>query len=176
MKSTRFSFLLFALGMVGALAGCASYDGRGLKVGESGLEDVVKTMGEPLARWKDVDGREQLAYPKGPAGLQTFMVYVLPAGHLEKIEPVLNYEHFSQIVPEKMSTEDVFRLLGPSLTTGTAYFKARDELVWEWRFCDAWGQTALFDVLFDGTTKRVRSTMQRPELMGPEGVALSCGR
>jgi hypothetical protein len=69
----------------------------------------------------------------------------------------------------------VLRLLGPSQPQWTEYFKARDELVWEWRFCDSWNQVALFDVLFDATTGIVRTTYQRPDLMGRDGVAPFCG-
>lgn len=65
---------------------------------------------------------------------------------------------------------DVLRLLGPSDSNGSAYFAARNELVWEWRFCDSWNQVARFAVLFDATTGVVRSTLQQPELSGWDGA------
>ena len=72
-----------------------------------------------------------------------------------------------------MSKEDVLRALGPSDTRLTVYFKARDELVWEWRYCDEWNEAARFDVLFDGSKEVVRSTMSRTEsqmgLCGDDG-------
>lgn len=48
----------------------------------------------------------------------------------------------------------------------TVYFKARDELVWEWRYCDAWNRLARFDVLFDATKEVVRSTLSIREECG----------
>ena len=38
------------------IAGCASYDGRGLKPGVSSLDDVTQLMGEPAMRWQEPDG------------------------------------------------------------------------------------------------------------------------
>jgi len=146
------------------LSACASYSGRGLNPGEAGLSDVLRVMGEPAMRWPDADGREQLAYPHGPEGMQTFMVFIGADGRLERIEGVLDTEHFARIRNGQSDKAEVLRLLGPSQTQWTAYFKARDELVWEWRFCDSWNEVAKFDVLFDATTGIVRSTYQRPDL------------
>ncbi|SBT04719.1 conserved hypothetical protein [Candidatus Accumulibacter aalborgensis] len=51
---------------------------------------MVASMGEPAMVWKNPDGSEQLAYPRGPAGTQTFMAYVGPDGTLQRIEKVLD--------------------------------------------------------------------------------------
>jgi len=40
--------------------------------------------------------------------------------------------------------------------------------VWEWRYCDVWAMPARFNVLFDGTTGIVRSTLTVREDYGPE--------
>jgi hypothetical protein len=114
-------------------------------------------------RWKDPDGREQLAYPRGPAATETFMAFIGSSGRLERVEPVLNVTHFARIEAGKIDQAAVLRLLGPSPAQWTTYFKARDELVWSWHICDSWNQRAFFDVLFDATTGIVRSTQQRPE-------------
>ena len=106
---------------------------------------------------------------------QTFMAYIAPNGRLERIEKALVPENFARIVHGKSNQADVLRLLGPSYPGWTAYFKARDELVWEWRICDGIGQQAKFDVLFDATTGIVRSSYQRPDLVGRDGIAPSCG-
>ena len=157
------------------LSACAGYSGSNLKPGVSTLPEVVASMGEPAMRWKDADGREQLAFPRGPAGIQTFMAHVGPDGRLERIEAVLDMAHFARIKPGSDQTT-VLRLLGPSPSQWTKYFKARDELVWEWRFCDGLGQMAFFDVLFDGTTRLVRTSFQRPDYAGPDGTAPGCGQ
>ena len=140
------------------LAGCAAYSGSGLQPGVATEAEVRQTMGVPAMQWELADGGRQLAYPRGPAGFATFMVYVDTAGRLERIVNVLDMANFARI-QSGMSQAEVLQLLGPSQPEWTAYFKARDELVWEWRYCDSWHEAARFDVLFDGTTKKVRSTL-----------------
>jgi hypothetical protein len=103
------------------------------------------------------------------------MVFIDPRGRLQRIEPVLDMEHFARIEPGKSDQESVLRLIGPPVPQWTSYFKARNELVWEWQFCDSWNQLARFDVLFDATTGIVRTSYQRQALMGFNGVAPWCG-
>ncbi|MDR1996014.1 hypothetical protein [Azonexus sp.] len=158
------------------LAGCAAYDGRGLQPGVATVDDVIAVMGEPVLRWQDADGSLQLAYPRGPAGPHTYMAFFAPDGRLIRIENVLQMSHFSRIVPGRDDHEAILRLLGPPNPAWTIYFAARDELAWEWRFCDDWSRLARFDVLFDATSGLVRSTMQRPEPSGYRGGAPYCGR
>ncbi len=166
---------LIAAGMLLLLAACAGYGGSNLRPGESTLSEIIASMGVPAMRWKDPDGREQLAYPRGPAATQTFMVFVAPNGRLERIEKVLNMEYFARIQAGKTDMASVLRLLGPVPSQNVTYFKARDELVWSWLFCDSWNQQAFFDVLFDGTTGIVRTTYQRPNYSGWDGVVPWCG-
>ena len=157
------------------LTACAGYSGSNLRPGASTLGDIVASMGEPAMRWKDADGREQLAYPRGPAAPQTFMVYVAADGTLERIEGVLDDVHFARIRPGSSDQAEVLRLLGPSPPQWTAYFSARDELVWEWRVCDTWNQVSRFDVLFDGSSGLVRTTYYRPDPdFGLRGNTQSC--
>ena len=151
------------------LVACASYSGRGLKSDESRLEDVVRIMGNPAMQWQDPDGSRQLAYPRG---IHTFMVQIGPDGKMQRIENVMHMKTFARIRPD-MTKNEVLRILGPSETSGTAYYKARDELVWEWRYCDEWNEAARFDVLFDGNKEVVRSTLSLTEsqrgLCGDDG-------
>jgi hypothetical protein len=163
------------VGMVLVLSACAGYSGSNLKPGIATLSEVIATMGEPAMRWNDADGRVQLAYPRGPMATQTFMAFIGTDGRLQRIEGVLTPDHFARIENGRSDKAAVLRILGPSQPHWTAYFKARDELVWEWRFCDSWNQMAFFDVLFDGTTGIVRTTYQRPDLSGWDGVATGCG-
>jgi hypothetical protein len=151
-----------AILVLSALAGCASYGGSGLVVGESSQEDVVRVMGEPAMRWTNPDGSRQLAYPRGPAGVHMYMARVDARGKLASVDNTMTPAMFARI-QAGMSADDVLRLLGPSVPSWTNYFKARDELVWQWRYCDDFNQLARFDVLFDGTAKNVRSTMTQAE-------------
>lgn len=157
------------------LAGCAAYSGRGLQPGVATLADVLALMGRPALAWRDADGSEQLAFPRGPAGTQTFMVFISPEGRLRHKEGVLDIEHFARIEAGKSTQETVLRLIGPPVPQWTSFFPARNELVWEWRFCDSWNQLARFAVLFEATTGIVRTTYQQQELAGFDGVAPFCG-
>ncbi len=149
-----FSTLLFGA--------CAAYHGHGLKPGEDGLENVLHVMGQPAMRWQNADGSVQLAYPRGPMGFQTYMVYIGSDGKLRQIENVMDQNSFVH-VHAGMTKKEVLHILGPSFPGWTAYFKTRDELVWEWRYCDAWNEAARFDVLFDSSKATVRKTMSQTE-------------
>lgn len=157
-------------------ASCASYDGRGLPPGVATIDQVVALMGEPAMRWRDRDGSQQLAFPRDPAGVHTFMAFFGPDARLLRLENALEPAGFARILPGIHHQADILRLLGPSHAGWTAYFEARDELVWEWLFCDESSRLARFDVLFDASSGLVRSTYQRPDLRGPEGVAPLCSR
>jgi len=148
------------IGLIAALllSACASYSGSGLKPGESSLEQVQALMGPPALRWQDPDGSIQLAYPRGPAGFHTYMVRLGPDGRLKSIENVLDMQTFAAI-RAGLSKDEVLRLIGPPIQSRTTYYKARDELAWEWRFRDTHVDPARFVVLFDASAGTVRSSM-----------------
>lgn len=175
MASRSFFLCAVVLATTAFLSACAGYSGSNLRPGVSTLPEVIASMGTPAMRWKDPDGREQLAYPRGPAGTQTFMVFLRADGRLERISPVLNMAHFARIEIGQSDLQAVLRLLGPVPPQNIVTFSARNELVWSWRFCDSWNQQAFFDVLFDATTGVVRTTQQRPDFSGLDGVAPPCG-
>lgn len=158
------------------LAACAGgYAGHGLVVGGASERDVVASMGEPAMRWQASDGSLQLAYPRGPEGAHTFMVHLGPDGRLRRIENVLVDARFAQVRPGD-SPEDVLRLIGPPVPQWISRFPARDELVWEWLYCDGGNHLARFGVLFDGAGRAVRTTVSRPDYRGPEGFVSACGQ
>jgi len=144
------------------LSACASYSGSNLKAGEAGLPDVLREMGQPAMRWDNADGSVELAYPRGPIGYETFMARIGPDGKLQTLRNVLDPEHFARILPG-MTKEQVLRVLGPSDPSKTVFFKARDELVWDWRYQMVPVNPAHFLVLFDNTTGTVRSAMIQVE-------------
>ena len=157
------------------LSACAGYGGSNLKPGVATLPEVIASMGEPAMRWREADGREQLAYPRGPAATQTFMVFMASDGRLERIEAVLDMAHFVRVEAGKSDKASVLRLLGPSPTQWEQYYQLSNQLAWTWLFCDSWGSQAFFDVMFDASTGLVRTTGQHPNLQGIDGVAPSCG-
>jgi hypothetical protein len=156
------------------LTACAGYSGANLKPGVGTEAEVLQAMGVSAMTWELSGGGRQLAYPRGPAGFQTYMAFIDKAGKLERIENVMTMASFAK-VQAGMTQAQVLQLLGPSQPQWTAYFKARDELVWEWRYCDSWNEAARFDVLFDGTTKIVRSTQTWTESQ-KANYPIACGR
>jgi hypothetical protein len=144
------------------LTGCASYSGHGLQPGVSRIDDVERLMGPPAMRWKETDGGETLAYPRGPSGYHTYIASVNAQGTLTSLMNVLEPKRFA-LLREGMTQEEVMRIIGPPFPGWTMYFSARDELVWEWRWCDDWGEPARFNALFDGTSGKLRSTASLTE-------------
>lgn len=144
------------------LAGCANLLGPGLQPGVSGGGDLDRTMGAPAMVWPTASGGERRAYPRGPMGYHTWMAELDASGRLLSLENVLDERHFA-LIQAGMSQEEVLQVLGPSYPGWTIYFKARDELVWEWRYCDAFAEPARFSVLFDGTSGKVRSALNMTE-------------
>ncbi len=157
------------------LAGCASYSGAGLRPGEARLDDVLQLMGAPALRWQDADGSTQLAYPRGPAGIHTFMVRLGADGRLQSIANALDEAGLARIRPG-MTQDEVLRVLGPPDPSRTAYFQARDELVWDWRACTYNLNIQRVYVLFDARSGKVRGTMSQDELFGHEGITIPCTR
>ena len=78
------------------------------------------------------------------------------------IENVLVPKHFARL-REGMTQEDVLRVIGPPFPGWTQYFSARNELVWEWRWCDDFNEPARFNVFFDGKSGKVRTTASLSE-------------
>jgi hypothetical protein len=103
------------------------------------------------------------------------MVTLGPDGRLRSISNVLEENSFARI-RSGISKDDVLRVLGPPDYSRTIYFKARNELVWDWRYCQLYGNSGRFLVLFDGTSGAVRSTMALSEAMGKRGMADECSR
>ncbi|MGB4468088.1 MAG: hypothetical protein WBH99_08135 [Azovibrio sp.] len=147
---------LSLIGLTLLLSACAGLPDRATE------GELQQRLGTPAMHWEAADGRLQLAYPTGPMGFATWMVWLGPDRRLEKLENVLDTAHFARIQPGQSQAE-VLSILGPPIPSRTVYYEARDELVWEWRYCDDWAEPARFHVLFDGRTKTVRSTLSLTE-------------
>ena len=145
--------LLLATALVAA---CASYDGSSLRPGASG-DEVKQLMGAPAAIYPSAQsglGGQRWAYPRGPAGLHTYMARIDASGRLSGIDQVLDQAFFAQLRIGQDRQSEVQALLGPHWIS--AYFERRKELVWTWRFRNAWGNAAQLHVTFDeaGLVKR----------------------
>jgi hypothetical protein len=127
-------------------AACASYGGRDIQPGVSTQADAVRSMGPPALELANADGSRRLAYPRGPVGLETFMVDVDRNGIVRDIRQVLDDGTFNRIQPG-MTRDDVLRLIGPP--GDTMEFPRMDQVSWEWRYMDTWRYIAFFSVNFD---------------------------
>jgi hypothetical protein len=112
-------------------------------------------MGTPSLELRNPDGTSAWAYAHGPQGYQTFMARFTASGVLAGIENVIDTAHFARVVPG-MDKEAVLRIVGPP--SRAEAFARQDQLVWDFRFVDAWGYSSYFSVVFDGQG-RVRQTL-----------------
>ena len=140
-------FVLLALLTV-LLSGCASIDGLGLKPGIATETDVRHLMGDPSLEWSEATGEKVLAYPRGPIGLQTFMVRLDKNDRLIVIDQVLNDKHFNKIQAGFNETQ-VTRLIGRPYRI--IPFKRKQEIAWDYRYQDDWGYSSVFSVIFNET-------------------------
>lgn len=157
------------------LCACTTMMGPPYVPGVTTQAEVLARRGPPAMQWQEKDGSTLYAYPTGPNGTSTIMARFDARQRLQRYEEVLNNENFV-LLQAGMSMDEVQRIIGPPYHPWTVYFKARDELVWEWRYCDAWGEAARFNVFFDGTTKRMRSTMGMPEKQHFGGFSRYCAQ
>lgn len=164
--------ILLILSTLLTLAGCSILGGPPYLIERTTLADVEARHGPAPMRWQ-TDGATTLIYPSGPNGSYTLKFEFLTDSRLKTVRQVLTEEDFAQVQPG-MSMDEVQRLIGPPYAPWTVYFSARDELVWEWRYCDTWGELARFNVLFDGTSKRVRSRLSLTEKQHFGGRSRPC--
>lgn len=157
MPRTRFTLSLAAL--AASLWSCAT-----VSPVTSGMDalQVQARMGKPETVRKNSDGSETWEYPGGPLGRQTYMVTMGPERSVKGVRQVLSDEYFSKVGPG-MSRGEVRALLGKP--GEVMVFPARDEEVWSWRYTEQ--NPMFFNVLFDRTAGKVRTT-QRQEEVRPE--------
>ncbi len=134
---------------------------KGLTPGVSTLEQVRAQMGKPETERVFDDGARRLEYPRGPQGLNTYMVDIAPNGRLVAITQVLTAGNFAK-VRIGMNQDEVRSLLGKP--GQVAAYRLKQETVWSWKWLEG-GVTpeAYFNVHF-GPDGRV-STTSRSDVM-----------
>ena len=142
---------------------CASYDGRGLRMGASTEAELRQVMGEPAMQFPNPDGSRQLAYPRGPLGSQTYMAHVSRDGIVQAVEPVLYDGTFNAIRPG-LTQEDVLRMIGPPRDTMS--YSRSGHTSWDYKYEDTWGYAAIFSVTFDRDGRVVSKMSERMERRG----------
>ena len=126
---TRAPSLSFALFLALALGACASFDGRGLTIGQSGTADVERTMGAPAER-RQVGNETWLYYPRQPYGRKTFVARLGADGRLLGLEQRLTDENVAKIVLNTTRAEQVRDLFGPPWSAG--HYARLDRNIWTW--------------------------------------------
>jgi outer membrane protein assembly factor BamE (lipoprotein component of BamABCDE complex) len=104
-------------------------------------------MGKPETERTFTDGSKRFEYPRGPQGLNTYMVDIDRDGKLQAITQVLTAENFAKI-RIGMTEDEVRRLLGKP--GQVAVFPLKPETVWSWKWRER-GVTeeGIFNVHFD---------------------------
>jgi len=106
------SLLAGSVAIVALLAGCASYDGRGLVPNQSRAEDVQSLMGAPTE--KIASGSDTLwFYSRNPSGLHSYAVRVAPDGVVRSVEQRLTVENMQKLRPGITTAGETRQLLGP---------------------------------------------------------------
>jgi hypothetical protein len=95
------------------LAGCASFDGRGLVPGQSTVADVEAKMGPAADKRVTAAGETVYYYPRLPWGYATYAARISPEGKLIALEQRLTEENIARLKPGATRAQEVLELLGP---------------------------------------------------------------
>src|SRR6266516_2632616 len=125
----RAAFLLFPALFA---AGCASFSAINPGASARQVETLVVA---PAHVWKNADGSEVWEYPRGPLGVETYMVTLGSDRVVREVRQVLSDETISKL-HVGMSRDEVRRLLGSPRDIG--FSDLNDEEIWSWRYRE-WG-------------------------------------
>lgn len=116
------------------VAGCASFDGRGLAPGQATESQVVDLMGTPAQVRPLPEGGKALYFSRLPEGRAMFVATIGPDGRLQSIEQRLTRENIGRLAPDKSTAEDVRVLFGPPGAVG--YLPLMPREWWEYKYLD----------------------------------------
>jgi hypothetical protein len=132
----KFPALAACLALAALLAACTQP--RDIAPGAAGA-DVVRSLGEPTARYPAADGGGQrLQYSSEPAGQTVYNMDLDAQGRVARVEQALREPLFAQrIRPGQWRRADALREYGkPAYVMGVRNFVGD---IWVWRYVD--GQT-----------------------------------
>ena len=95
------------------LAGCASFEGRGLVPGQSTAADVEALMGRAADKRPAAGGETVYYFPRLPWGYATYAARIAADGTLVALEQRLTAENIDRLKPGVTRGEEVRDLLGP---------------------------------------------------------------
>ncbi len=137
------------------LAGCASYDGRGLVAGSSTVKDVEAVMGQPHEKLTVAGGDSIWFYSRQPFGRRIFAVRLAPDGTLRGIEQTLTRENVFKIRANVDTQKDARERLGPPWQVGRMTRQERDTWeYWMWEF-EYWPKRLIVQFSYDGIVREV---------------------
>ncbi len=167
--------LVFALLLAAALAGCASFDGRGLPAGASAA-DVERVMGRAAER-REVANETWYYYPRQPFGRKTFVARMGADGRLIAIEQRLTDENVAKIFPNTTRAEQVRDLFGPPYYATQFPRMQREAWTWHMRHFGDPGIPVSLNVQIspDGVVREVYILDESDTQNLPGGVALGVG-
>lgn len=111
------------------LSACAGYAPNNRMLGSS-REQVIQIMGPPSTELATPEG-QVMQYPRGPAGKQTYFVYLDQNGTLARWTQVLDEKNFALIKPG-MRRDEVVAIIGESRDS---FGLARERgYVWNYRY------------------------------------------
>lgn len=136
---------------------------KGLTPGVTTVDQVREQMGKPETERRFADGSTRLEYPRGPQGLNTYMVDIGADGRLQAITQVLTAANFAKI-HVGMTDDEVRRLLGKP--GEVAVYPLKPETVWSWKWREG-GVTeeGMFNVHF-GPDHKVTTTSRSDVIRG----------
>jgi hypothetical protein len=95
------------------LAGCASFEGRGLVPGQSTVAEVEKAMGPAAEKRPGPDGETVYYYPRLPWGYETYAARIAADGKLIRVEQRLTDDNIGRVKVGATRADEVRDLLGP---------------------------------------------------------------
>ena len=95
------------------LAGCASFEGRGLVPGQSTVAEVEKTMGPAAEKRPGPNGETVYYYPRLPWGYETYAARIAADGKLIRVEQRLTDDNIGRVKVGATRADEVRDLLGP---------------------------------------------------------------
>jgi hypothetical protein len=134
--------------ILGGLAGCASYDGRGLVPGKSVSADVQALMGKPAEQIKLASGETLWFYPRMPYGRQSYAVRIGSDDVVRAIDQRLTMQNMQKLLIGTTTAREVRELLGPPWRVSRLERQQRD--VWEYTVYDARQFEFILYVQFSG--------------------------
>jgi outer membrane protein assembly factor BamE (lipoprotein component of BamABCDE complex) len=136
---------------------------KDLTPGVTTEQQIRDQMGRPDTERTFTDGSKRLEYPRGPQGLNTYMVDIGPDGKLVAVTQALTAENFAKIRPG-MTEDEVRRLLGKP--GEIAVYPLKPETVWSWKWREGGvTQEAFFNAHF-GPDHTVTTTSRSDVIRG----------